>query len=255
MKDSKICTVEMPMLTTLGGVKLNVDEYMREIIVSKGSNLPAKIEDVINVFEFTDFKAKAWKILADKMSKLEDQTELYQSAKRSAQQWSISSMYAYVKIGELSKDIEPEKNTRPMKTDSGLHKTRIVRDGKKGSLTHRQWKEAEQIEKNLDILEDVIETSKERDEVVTKTAVLGRIKAENRKNINEKATKKSNKKIANEKTTAVKDYYDVLKGFTAGIKSAIISAEHGDFSAEGKNFLVKKHNAITKLMEKLEELV
>ena len=232
---------------TISKPNTNEEQIMKDIIKYKGGNLPAKIEDVINVFEFTDFKAKAWKILADKMSKLEEQTDLYQSALRSGQQWGIASLYAQKRIGEITRDSDIEYET----CDSTVARKKRSKSGMK----ERTYTEAEQIAKNPEILEDVIDTAKERNEIPTKTAVLGRIKAENRKSINEKATKKSNNKIANEKTSAVKDYYDGIKGFTAVIKSAIISAEHGDFSAEGNNFLVKKNNVIRKLLKELEDLI
>ena len=122
-------------------------------------------------------------------------------------------------------------------------------------ISQAMYESAEQLAKHPEILESVIENAKKRNEIPTKTAVLGRISFDNHRKRNEKAKEKSEKKQANEKTQAVKDYYDVIKGFKFGINNAIVSAKYGDFSPEGKNFLIKKHNEIKNLMIELEELI
>ena len=74
-------------------------QFMNQIIQSKGANLPDTIDDIVKVFEFTDLKAKAFKLLSSKMSKLDEQVELHQAALRSGQSffWLINSNMAEIK--------------------------------------------------------------------------------------------------------------------------------------------------------------
>lgn len=245
----------MNSLVALNKVTSDEEQLMHEIVSSKGSNLPATIEDVINVFEFTDFKAKAWKILAGKMSKLDEQSELYHSALRSGQQWGIASLYAQKRMGEI---------TRDMPTFQGVKNNLTRRSGevepkqeklKSKGIDHHTYQDAEKIANNPEILDRVIESAKKRDEIPTKRSVLNVINVEAHKKVKERDRARSDKRIANEKTQAVKDYYDVMKGFKAGVDSAIISAKYGDFAPEGKNFLIKKHNELKNLMDSLEALI
>jgi hypothetical protein len=230
----------MNQLIAIGQVRKDEDQIMKDIIASKGGNLPANIEEITAIFEFTDFKAKAWKILANKISKLEEQAELYQSAQRSAQQWGIAAIYAQKRMGEITKDIPAETTIRNVSrkvlhndnVNARKHYTSMNQDGKKGSIPTATWRDAERMAKN---------------------PVINKIRVEKTKEINYKARERGDKKIVNETTTATKDYYDLLKGFESGIKTAIINAEVGKFAPEGKNFMIKKHDNIRALLKKLEE--
>ena len=247
--------------------KGNEEALMNEIIQSKGANLPDKIDDVINIFEFTDFKAKAWKMLSDKTKKIEDQSELYQSAQRSAQKWSITSLYAQKRMGELTRDIQANTNTRfvnrkiKMGTNDDVNEYRLGaennRDGRKAGIPTATWRDAERMAKHPEILDRVIEKAKSSEtiEIPTKTAVLNTIRVETQKEVNERAKRKGDAKIINETTTATKDYYDSLKGFEASINTALLNAQVGKFAPEGKNFMIKKHDKIRQLLNELEEAI
>lgn len=248
----------MNSLITIEKTKVDEEKFMNEIITTRGACLPDKIEDVISIFEFTDFKAKAFKMLSDKIKNIEDQADLYQSAQRSAQKWSITSLYAQKRMGELTRDIPAEKNPRNisfMKGGLNEKRTYLNADGNKGRITTQVWRDAEMIAKHPDVLDRVIEKAKSSDtiEIPTKTAVLNTIRVERQKDINERAKRKGDAKIINETTTATKDYYDLIKGFKSGIELAIKNAAVGKFAPEGKNFMIKKHNEIRNLMKQLEE--
>ena len=66
------------------------EDFINEIIETKGEKLPVVFQDAIKIFEFTDFEAKAWKMLIDKLSKLSDQKEAHETALASGQQWGIA---------------------------------------------------------------------------------------------------------------------------------------------------------------------
>jgi len=232
--------------------KQNEDELVNAIVNSKGDNLPAVLDDVIEVFEFTDFKAKAWKILSSKLGKLDEQTELYQSAIRSGQQWGIAALYAQKRMGEITKEMPHGKPIHKKYQPSSLPY------GKEDKLKNigiplKKAHEAEQIAAHPDILDDVIESSTKRGEIPTKTAVLNAIRIEKQKESNERAKRKGDKKIINEATTATKDYYDSVKGFEQAIKTALLNARVGKFAPEGLNFMIKKHDKIRQLLKQLEE--
>jgi hypothetical protein len=222
---------------------------------------------VINIFEFTDFKAKAWKILSDKMKNIEAQAEMYQSARRSAQKWSISSLYAQKRLGELTRDIPAEKQPRKINKqlendrNGGVNKSVFImnQDGPKAGIPTATWRDAERLAnpKNAEIFERVIENAKASDtiEIPTDTKILNTIRIEKQKDVNYKARKRGDAKIINETTTATKDYYDSVKGFENSIKTAILNAGVGKFAPEGKNFMIKKHDKIRDLLKQLEELL
>jgi len=237
-------------LITIDSVKKDEEQFITDIITTKGNNLPANIEEVINIFEFTDFKAKAWKILANKMSKLDEQSDLYHLALRNGQQWGIAALYARKRRGDITRDMS--KRIGSSKSDDGIWKKDRL---KEIGLNPQRTSEDEQLSKHPDILDKVVESAKVHNEIPTTREVLNAIKVANAKISNARAQEKSDIKVAKDKTQAVKDYYDIVKGFKSGIKSAIISAKYGDFSAEGKNFLIKKHEEIKNLMSELEGLI
>jgi len=247
----------MTDLVALHEIENDNDAFIKTIVETKGANLPASIEDVKGIFEFTDFKAKAWKILISKLSKLEEHSEAYQSALRSGQQWSISALYSQQRIGQLTKEMPvktgitapdftmEERNSIPNKRET-LNNQGIKTD---------VYKEAEKLANNPETLDRVIENTVARGEIPTKTAVLNTIKAENSQKRQAKQKEKHDTKLDNQRPQAVSDYYEAIKGFKAAMDFAIISAKRGKFDPSGKNFLVKKHGEIKKLIATLEDLV
>ncbi len=231
------------------------EDFMNAIIESKGGNLPVKVEQVLSIFEFTDFKARAWKMMADKMKKLEEHSEAHNSALRSGQKWGIAALYAQKRMGDITGKMPAARGNRfhPVVVDKTTgSKLKTLKDQ---GISKSTYFEAEQIANNPEILERVIESSKQRGEIPTKTAVLNTIRVEKAKERTDKADKKSADKLDKQKPQAVSDYYESIKGFKAAINFAIIAAERGKFAPEGKNFLVKKNNEIRNMMNKLEELV
>lgn len=253
----------MNSLITIEKAKADEEKFMNEIITTRGGCLPDKIEDVRSIFEFTDLKAKAFKMLSDKIKDIEEQAELYQSAQRSAQKWSITSLYAQKRMGELTKDIIPEKNYRIVKqkhesvNNGTVNKISEItnRDGSKSGIPTATWRDAERIARHPEILDRVVNKAIESEtiEIPTKTAVLNTIRIETQRKTNERVRARGDEKIINESTKAVKEYYDSIKGFSNAIRMAMKNA--GKFSPEGKNFMIKKNNEIRNLMKQLEELL
>lgn len=247
----------MNSLMVIEKYKGNEEVFMKDIVQSKGANLPSKIDDVLAIFEFTDFKAKAFKMLSDKMKKLEEQGEVYQTALRSGQQWGIAALYAQKKLGEISKKIpraEPITiiGYRGAKPSASQSKSKILGDA---GINRNIYQDAQRMASNPDIIDRVIDNAKKRGEIPTKTAVLNTIRIEANKERGKVIKKKSDDKLDNQRVQAVADYYEAIKGYEAALDFAIIAAERGKFAPEGKNFLVKKHNKIREKMNKLEEKV
>lgn len=157
----------------------NETDMLRDIITTNGANLPANIEDVLEVFEFTDWKAKAWKIMADKMVRLEGQTEAHASALRSGQQWGIAALYAKKRIGEITRDI-PKKvvSNLPNPLNHGPSDVQVGKYEalKEQGLYQHSVSEAERIAANPEILEKVIADAKERGDIPNQSSVLREIK-------------------------------------------------------------------------------
>jgi hypothetical protein len=249
---------KMNDLMVLENVKSDESRFMNEIIQSRGSNLPDNIEQVLPIFEFTDLKAKAFKMLADKMNKLEAQAEISEAANRSARQWSIASLYAQKRMGEITREM-PVKNSTPF-TRPEVHGDRTLSVGKKESLAnegihYKVYQDAERIAAHPEILERVIESAEKTNDIPTKAQVLNTIRAQKQKEVNARVREKSDSRIVNETTTATKDYYDSVKGFEQAIKTAILNSKVGKFAPEGLNFMIKKHDVIRNLLKELEETI
>ena len=241
----------MNELVTIGEYAENQDQMMNDIIQTKGNNLPATIEDVVQVFEFTDFKAKAFKIMADKCKKLDDQSEIYHSALRSGQKWGIATLYSQKRMGEITRDM-PKKVNKYTVLEGGRAKGEALKNNK---LNFRHVADAEQIAKNPEILDRVIKNAEERGEIPTKTAVLNTIRVEKARERETEKKIKNDDKLENRRSKSVSDYYEAMKEYKQGLDLAIIAGERGKFDESGKNFMIKKHDVIRSLMEKLEELI
>jgi hypothetical protein len=245
----------MNELVTLDKAKNNEEEFLNELIESKGDNLPAKVDDVLRVFEFTDWKAKAFKSLSDKLGRLEDQTEAYHSALRSGQNWGIAALYAQKRMGEITRAMPRQRNNQWNSAEvstTAESKSKTLAD--QGVSAHH-YKEAERIASHPDILEASIKAAKKHNEIPTKTAVLNRIRAEQAQQTSQKVNARLKDKIDKQRPKAVADYFDAMKIFKHAISLAKIAAERGKFDPAGKNFLVKKREEINNLMKEIEDLV
>jgi len=231
------------------------DDFMNAIVESKGNNLPVKIEQVISVFEFTDFKAKAWKMMTDKMKKLDEHSESYNSALRSGQKWGIAALYSQKRMGEITREMPVASGNRhhPVLVDksTGSKKKKLSKKG----INSNTYFEAESIANNPKILDRVIEEAKEKNEIPTKKAVLNEIrntKAQERSDI------KTDKKVVDKIKDTPKEMKKYLKANTDyknEIVFAIEYAKEGLFSKESINILKTRHSQVRELMTDLEELL
>jgi len=241
---------KMNDLMVLENVKSDESRFMNEIIQSRGSNLPDNIEQVLPIFEFTDLKAKAFKMLADKMTKLEAQAEISEAANRSARQWSIASLYAQKRIGEITRDM-PKAGGRGTPAEVPRKSHQLSHFG----VDSKAASDAERIAAHPEILDRVIERAEKTNDIPTKAQVLNTIRTETQREVNTRARARSDSKVINETTTATKDYYDSVKGFEQAIKTAILNSKVGKFAPEGLNFMIKKHDVIRNLLKELEETI
>ena len=150
----------MTDLMTIDTFTDNQEQFMTDLIETKGNNLPAKIEDVLQIFEFTDFKAKAWKIMTDKMGKLEEHTESYNAALRSGQKWGIAALYAQKRMGEITKAMPRQRGNVHAPASSSLGNGRgKVEEMAEHGISSNTYSDAERIANNPEILDRVIETT------------------------------------------------------------------------------------------------
>lgn len=245
----------MTDLMTVQDVNRSEEEFINALIESKGDNLPAQVEEVLQVFEFTDWKAKAWKSMSDKLSRLDDQTEAYHSALRSGQHWGIAALYAQKRMGEITRAMPKAdpNDVRYGRSVPGATDKRTILT--KTGISSQNASDAERIAANPEILDRVIENARQRGEIPTKTAVLNTIKVEAARDRHEVQKKKYEDSVDNQRDRAVADYYEAIKGFKAALDFARIAAERGKFAPEGKSLLLKKHEEIKSMMSMLEELV
>ena len=228
------------------------EQFMLDIVNTKGGNLPKKIEDVILVFEFTDFRAKAWRIMSDKMQKLEEHSEAHNSALRSGQKWGIAALYAQKRMGDITRELKteyPDHLPDQKKKDYPTHKR------EKSGVKYHTYNDSELLSKNPETLDRVIKNAEERGEIPTKTAVLNTIRVEKHREREAEKTIKRNDKSENQRSKSVSDYYEAIKEFKAEIDHAVIAAERGKFDPAGKNFMIINHINIRAAMTQLEDLI
>lgn len=260
----------MDELMTVGRIREDEGQFLNEIITTQGANLPAKLDDVLEIFEFTDWKARAWKTLSDKMAKLQDQQEAYHSALRSGQNWGIAALYAQKRMGEITREMpKPQiggygggaKSTLPSSSTKG---DTLLDKG----ISTRSYKDAERIASSPEILERVINQAKESNEIPTKTAVLREIRAERLKSYNlskEREDREKQKQVAtmlNNTPKPVKTYMDAMKLFKGGLQAykesmnvAMKFAREEQFSPEAKQFVANYHQELKRLMATIQTVM
>ncbi len=241
-------------------VKQDEERFITDLIETKGDNLPAVIGDVVRIFEFTDWKAKAWKTFADKVSRLEEQSELYHSALRSGQQWGIASLYAQKRMGEITREIPLGKSIPIGGASPGGAKPSAtpgkIDTLKTQGINRHTYQDAERIASHPEVLDRVIEQSKEKDEIPTKTAVLREIKRQEADRIDRNIKERKEKEIdrgVKEHPKPVKDYLDAMRDYKQALRFAIEVAKRDIFSPEAMQFVRNSHEGIKKLMNELEE--
>ena len=243
----------MNELMTIERFDENQETFLTGIIESKGGNLPVQIEVIKNVFEFTDFKAKAWKMVTDKMRKLDEHSEAYNSALRSGQNWGIAALYAQKRMGECTREmpqgIKGPKNNLIRGEDKTISKQKTL---KAQGIDFRKVSEFERIANNPDVLEQVIESAKEHGEIPTKTAVINTIRFKEAKKRSEENDNKKIAKKVRETPKAVKKYFTALATYKDALAEAVEATKQGMFSAESKNIIITKHDGIKILMHKME---
>ena len=236
----------MTDLMTIDTFTDNQEQFMTDLIETKGNNLPAKIEDVIQVFEFTDFKAKAFKMMADKAKKLDEQSEIYHSALRSGQKWGIATLYSQKRMGEITRDM-------PKKTAGvAVKKIDLI---KEAGLAERDSYKNETIANNPEILDRVIKNAEERGEIPTKTAVLNTIKVEKYREKEASKIIKHNDRVIKEIPKAVKNYFNAMSDYKDELKLALEVAKRELFSPESINIISKKHEELRSMMNEIEETI
>ena len=193
----------MNALVTIDQFREDQTGFMNELIESKGANLPVNIGQVLEVFEFTNFKAKAFKAMSDGLKNLTDHQETYHTALRSGQNWGIAALYAQKRMGEITREMPTaeSQSNYPVEQRSVSGKITTLSDH---GITKRTYADAEIIANNPEILDRVIESSKERGEIPTKTAVLNTIKVErHHKKETERKIKVDNKSYIPQEISAV----------------------------------------------------
>jgi len=246
----------MTDLMTIDRFTDNQDQFITDIIETQGANLPANIEDVIQVFEFSDFKAKAFKMMADKCKKLDEQSEIYHSALRSGQKWGVASIYSYSRMGEITRDMPTSNGVRKKTSVDGrevVFKKDLLKEA--GINNNYMASESETIANNPEIRDRVIRKIEERGEIPTKTAVLNTIRVEKAKERDECKIVKNTEKKIKETPRAVKDYFNAVKDYTKALDFAIEVAKRDLFSEESLSIIQSKHDQIRIKMNNLEELV
>ncbi|RKX92023.1 MAG: hypothetical protein DRZ90_14340, partial [Spirochaetes bacterium] len=151
------------MDTELMVIAKDTENFINEIVTTKGGNLPDVIGDVLKIFEFTDFKAKAWKIMSDKMTKLSDQQEVHDLALASGQRWGAARIYAKKRIGEITMEMPKSRALFEKNSDGTIRNTGATdvpgkqEKLKEQGLTTQSVSDAERMAKNPEIVEEVIE--------------------------------------------------------------------------------------------------
>jgi len=240
----------MNELVTISEYAENQDQMMNDIIETRGANLPATIEDVVQIFEFTDFKAKAFKIMADKCKKLDDQSEIYHSALRSGQKWGIATLYSQKIMGEITREM-PKAGGKDTPINIPRKHHLLEENGVSSTFTY----DAEKLANNPGILEEVIQKAEEKGEIPTKKDVLNTIRIKDAEDRDKRSEEKRVIKQVKETPRAVKEYFTAIKEYNKALDFALEVAKRSLFAEESLGIIQTKHNEIKIKMNDLEELV
>lgn len=234
-------------IVSIGNVKTEEEHFINAIIESGGANLPATIQEIIPVIEFSKARMIAYKALSDAACKVEEQEALNKAALDSGQRWGIVHLYGQKKLGELTREM-PENIPQgaPAESRAGITKA---------SVSRGTYQDAERIARNPEILDRVIETAKERGDIPTKGRVIAEIMKKDAKERSEKKKADVLTAVVKEKPKAVKEYFEALKVFKQACIEAEEAAYQGMFAEESLNLVKGKHTELEILMDNVEEAI
>lgn len=158
---------------------------MSELIVSRENKLPATIEDLSKFVLVGREKLVAVRAEIRAIEKVGLAQEVRTQKLAEAQDIAEAVLDAEVRIGELMREVpkatKGNQYTGKMVVDNGVHnqtKTEVI---EKAGFTPKQVQRFETLAAHPEVVEQVKAEARESEEVVTRSAVLGRIKNEQRK--------------------------------------------------------------------------
>lgn len=158
---------------------------MSELIVSRENKLPSTIEDLSKFVLVGREKLVAVRAEIRAIEKVGLAQEVRTQKLAEAQDIAEAVLDAEVRIGELMREVpkEPGRRNDIKPVDSVVHRLHQTRAEviEKAGFTPKQVQRFETLAAHPEVVEQVKAEARESEEVVTRSAVLGRIKNEQRK--------------------------------------------------------------------------
>lgn len=248
----------MNELVSVENIRTEEEAVINAIIESKGANLPATIEDLVPMIEFSKARATAFRALCDAASKVSEQEELNRAALESGQRWGVVHLYGIRKLGEITQEMpKPQRGGYGGGSKSTLPSSSTKEDTllDKG-ISIRSYRDAERIASHPEVLDRVVDQAQQRGDIPTKTSVLNQIRMEEAKRAAERQRDTVRAKIVKEVDKGVSDYFASVKMFRRQLELTVEGARRERwFSPESINIVKKKHAELRELFNQLEEAI
>ena len=248
----------MNELVSVENIRTEEQAVINAIIESKGANLPATIEDLVPMIEFSKARATAFRALCDAASKVSEQEELNRAALESGQRWGVVHLYGIRRLGEITREMPQTKVTvtsdgRSLRHGGDRGKMQTLQEQ---GISARAYGDAERIASHPEVLDRVVEQAQQRGDIPTKTSVLNQIRMEEAKRAAERQRDTVRAKIVKEVDKGVSDYFASVKMFRRQLELTVEGARRERwFSPESINIVKKKHAELRELFNQLEEAI
>lgn len=233
-------------------VTVEARDLIKQIVETKGSCVPAVIDDVRKTLLFTATKARMLREALKGIESIEGAGEMHEALVEQRDAASIAEVYMTARLGEITREM-PTKARGAARLDTSVApKTETL--STQGVDKH-VYKDAERIAKNEWAIEEELEEKQGSNRGPTKSGVLNRIREREAASHAAKKRERAEDRAVKERPRLVAEYLDATKHYREALELAIAGAKRDRFDPTAWNFITTKHEQLRGLMKTLEDLV
>jgi len=225
-----------------------------QIVKTKGSCIPAIIEDVKDTLLFTKAKADMLRTAIDSIEHIEAAGEMAEAMIDQRDEAVEAQFYMKARLGEITKEMPRAKSPGiagmfvPAENTKGGHL-------KKANIDFRHAADAERIAANTWAVDEELDEKRGTSRGPTESGVLNRIREREGVRHAEKKKAREEDRTVKQAPRLVAEYLEATKTYRGALELAIAGAKRDKFDPASWNFVAGRHVQIAKLMSELEELI
>ena len=238
-------------------ITVQASELIAQIVKTKGSCVPAVIEDVKDTLLFTKAKADMLRTAIDSIEHIEAAGEMAEAMIDQRDEAVEAQFYMKARLGELTMEMTTAQGTRSTSTASSVEVEKVTKVSrlKESGIVQQRASEAERIAANKWAVDEELDEKRGTSRGPTESGVLNRIREKEADRYAEKKKVREEDRTIKQTPRLVAEYLEATKTYRAALELAIAGAKRDKFDPASWNFVAGRHVQITKLMGELEELI